>query len=712
MRLSAAAHPAIRAGLVASMGVVAALAIAPGIAYGETSHCDSWLQTEHEDSGINPSEVGDVAGLDGIGSDLLENCLDGFTGTAGEQSGFTVNGDTSGESIDGVQESSDSEGASIGSGSAGNNSNGGVSSSCELNDDVSEGCERGGSSDTVALEDVPIDTSGASLDLPADASTHSGTPGWNGLSYNDASGNPFTGWVVDDHAGNGLQRYYIQGGTAVTGLFEEVLSGVKSWFYAHEDGTVVRGKWDNGAGRVYLADNEGRLASLGSDGCGSGWLVTGAYDGGGLQRYYIDGASHAAVSGYFTVDASGLHAKGGPGESYFGVGGEGYVLRGTGRGVRNDWLVADNDGNLAKNEWVVTSAFGQGLQRYWFDSTATIAEEGLYHTGGNWWTYVTSAGYVLRGKLDTGRGRVYVADNDGRLAALGSDGTSSGWLVTGTYDGGALQRYYIDGSSHAAVSGFFKVGDSSYFGKGGQGYVLRGHTGWGSYVLLANNDGVMPGAQGWVVSDAYGQGLQRYWIEGISGQAGYFGAKTGFFSVGGSDYYGRSEGYVLRGGLVVNGRFVYANNDGVILDRSKVIDAIVDFMIKIANDDSHGYTQGENRWGQLGDYDCSALVITALRHAGLDTGAADNTRNMRQELTKLGFDWITNPSNLEKGDILLWENNHTAMYIGDGLIAHAIENEFGGILGGAPGDQTGREIRIQTYDSFSKSWHGILRLKK
>lgn len=333
--------------------------------------------------------------------------------------------------------------------------------------DVAEG----GLPDGDGASGVPADShsaqnglSGSEEELPAPENavpTTPGTPGWSGLSYNDANGNPYTGWVVDDHAGSGLQRYYIQDDSAVTSLFEEVLAGVKSWFYAHEDGSVVRGKWDNGAGRVYLADNEGRLASL------------------------------------------------------------------------------------------------------------------------------------------------------------GAEGTASGWLVTGVYDGGGLQRYYIDGAAHAAVSGFFKIDDSAYFGMGGQGYVLRGHTGWGSSVLLANNDGVMPGGQGWIVSDAYGQGLQRYWIDGIAGQAGYFGAKTGFFSVGGSDYYGRSEGYVLRGGMVVDGRFVYANNDGVILDRSKVIDAIVSFMIEIASDDSHGYTQGVNRWG-------SSATTIALRSSsrlcGMPTG--------------------------------------------------------------------------------------------
>lgn len=362
------------------------------------------------------------------------------------------------------------------------------------------------------------------------------------------------GWHVTDDFGQGLQRYYID---AEAHACVEGYSADGWGHYTRPEGYVVRGKYDTGAGTVVLADNDGRTAT------GSGWLVTGAYDGGGLQRYWLIGDGQARSS-YFEVD----------GRWYFGLGGEGYVLRGVGRGVDGSWLTADNDGRLAEG-WVVTSAFGQGLQRYWFVD-GRMAKEGVYHTSGSWWTYVTDKGYVLRGKYDNGAGRVYLADNDGRLASLGSDGTGSGWLVTGIYDNGGLQRYYIDGKAHAAVSGFFTYGGSTYFGLGNQGYVLRGRTGWGNQVLLANNDGVMAYGEGWLVSDDYGQGLQRYWIEGIAGQPGYYGAKTGFFhivdghAVSGraSDvagyYYGRSEGYVLRGGMNVNGEYLYADNDGVI----------------------------------------------------------------------------------------------------------------------------------------------------
>ena len=554
----------------------------------------------------------------------------------------------------------------------------------------------------------------ASASGPAPAPQQQAAPAADGA----AAPLPASGWVVEDRGGgHGLQRYYVgSDGREVTGLFQAVIDGVASWFYGREDtGFVVRGKWDSGRGLVYLADNDGRLASVGEG--ASGWLVTGEYDGGGLQRYWIDGGEHAARSSYFQVGS----------QWYFGLGGEGYVLRGYGKGVDGAWLSADNDGRLAQDAWVVTSAFGQGLQRYWFGSDAHIAKEGVHYTGGGWWTYVTDKGYVLRGKLDNKAGRVYLADNDGRLASLGADGRGSGWLVTGEYDGGALQRYWIDGASHAAVSGFFTQdltgSGQGFFGMAGQGYVLRGTVRWGGQVLLADNDGVMASAPGWLVSDAYGQGLQRYWIEGVVGQAGYYAAKIGFgTSTDGVDFYGTNYGYVFRNGRIwriigdswdasAQADYCEANNDGklIVLDNAytRAVSAYITWALGIAADDSHGYDQ-QYRWGERGDYDCSALAVSALRQAGLNTGGASYTGNMRSELMKHGFVWITDLSQLQRGDILLSEGNHTAIYLGDGMLVHASGNEHGKAVGGMPGDQTGREVCWRDY--YDYPWDGFLRL--
>lgn len=132
----------------------------------------------------------------------------------------------------------------------------------------------------------------------------------------------------------------------------------------------------------------------------------------------------------------------------------------------------------------------------------------------------------------------------------------------------------------------------------------------------------------------------------------------------------------------------------------------INWMVAIANDDSHGYDQ-EYRWGERGDYDCSSLVITALRQAGFSTGWATYTGNMRSALTSRGFVWITDFSQLRPGDILLNEKFHTAVFMGDGKLVHAAGNEFASATGGRPGDQTGREIYVRNY--YWRPWDGFLR---
>lgn len=140
-----------------------------------------------------------------------------------------------------------------------------------------------------------------------------------------------------------------------------------------------------------------------------------------------------------------------------------------------------------------------------------------------------------------------------------------------------------------------------------------------------------------------------------------------------------------------------------------VVSTAVDFMRATANDNSHGYDQA-NRWGP--DYDCSSLVITAYKKAGLPLSCT-YTGNMYSDMLANGFKDITASVNLfsgaglKAGDVLLNVRSHTAMFIGNGQIAQASGNEFGGVTGGVPGDQTGGEINIRSYYNFP--WDYVLR---
>ncbi len=332
-------------------------------------------------------------------------------------------------------------------------------------------------------------------------------------------------WICTDIApgakkAGSYERYYVgnDGYIPTEGTYNLTLDQKTSWFYVTSSGKILRGFYDNNKARVFVADNDGRLAEpqsgeLRSD--GSGWLITGTYTNGDLQRYYIDGSKHAAVSAMFTVD----------GKQYFGQGGVGYCMRNCKfdwedktYSANNDGVLSDvttkwkkengkyvyyRNGKIVKSDWVITdykpgATKATSAERYYVDGDGHLLSAGVYQldqVGKKSWFYVKSDGTVLRGFYDNNEARVYVADNDGRLAEpqsgeVRSDG--SGWLITGKYTNGDLQRYYIDGSTHAVISALYTVDGKQYFGQGGVGYCFRnGRLDWEGKSYTANNDGVL-----------------------------------------------------------------------------------------------------------------------------------------------------------------------------------------------------------------------------
>ena len=139
-----------------------------------------------------------------------------------------------------------------------------------------------------------------------------------------------------------------------------------------------------------------------------------------------------------------------------------------------------------------------------------------------------------------------------------------------------------------------------------------------------------------------------------------------------------------------------------------------EYAVEIAKDDSHGYDQA-NRWSP--DYDCSSLVITCYKMAGVPL-TSTYTGNMKQDFLNHGFVDVLPEVNivtgagLMVGDVLLNEIHHTAIYVGNGQMVEATGNENGGVTGGKPGDQTGREIAINPYHNYGWGvigWDCVLR---
>lgn len=176
--------------------------------------------------------------------------------------------------------------------------------------------------------------------------------------------------------------------------------------------------------------------------------------------------------------------------------------------------------------------------------------------------------------------------------------------------------------------------------------------------------------------------------------------------------------YTDRQKAVINMIHTYADStdkeEGVVMTKTE---KAIRQMETWAKDNSHGYDQ-DYRWGEKGDYDCSSAVIQAWQNAGVPvkSGGATYTGDMKNVFLKNGFKDITASVNrgtgtgLKRGDVLLNEAHHVAMYCGNGKEVESSINEKGTAHGGKPGDQTGKEFLVRSYRNYP--WNCILRYQE
>lgn len=233
--------------------------------------------------------------------------------------------------------------------------------------------------------------------------------------------------------------------------------------------------------------------------------------------------------------------------------------------------------------WAVSSGWGS-LERYWVASDAQIARDRIVSTseGAGYTALALGDGRILRGAMDAGDWRVWLADNDGRLA------TGSGWRVTGDYDGGRMRRYWLEsrGAYAVARAGIFDVGGALYHADGDTGYVLCGclHEHDGSW-WTSDADGVMhwqcgisnEGSDlGRAVADACrrvdspGYGWCAAWVTNVYGEAG-----AGYFGGNACDMYDN---------------WCWSNN---------ICDLRVGMLVSVR---THSRTEAGSKWGHVGIY--------------------------------------------------------------------------------------------------------------
>lgn len=139
--------------------------------------------------------------------------------------------------------------------------------------------------------------------------------------------------------------------------------------------------------------------------------------------------------------------------------------------------------------------------------------------------------------------------------------------------------------------------------------------------------------------------------------------------------------------------------------RMSKVDTYTNYMIAIANNNSHGYSQ-INRSGNP-DFDCSSLVGHALAKAGFNVNVNSTTRNLYEQLKRCGFTSCNRP--FQKGDIHLAVGHHVCVSTDSEHIVHASIDERGSTEGRKAGDQTGKEICIRKYYTPSYGWDYHLR---
>jgi len=232
------------------------------------------------------------------------------------------------------------------------------------------------------------------------------------------------------------------------------------------------------------------------------------------------------------------------------------------------------------------------------------------------------------------------------------------------------------------------------------------------YALGINQDGK------WVRYDEDGQ-MVKGWYRDADGNKYYYDLTTGAMYKGEKEVDGVTYFFDTVNGVCL------AKVTRAVRTARKTIAAEAK---AIALDDSHGYTMepGKNR-GPV-DFDCSGLVHWCIDEAGIEHRWYGGTADEKECLTRYGFVWMEDFSQLKVGDILL-KKGHTAIYCGDGYVAEALHNEWYGYepvgcevdededcyhdwyMYGEPGDQTGTEIvyHKRSQGNMESNFRGFLR---
>ena len=546
----------------------------------------------------------------------------------------------------------------------------------------------------------------------------------------------YHGWIIDETG-----TYFYDDGVLVTG---DYIIDCKIYHFDDETGALVHGWLADESSETwrYFSPETGILQR------GEAYLPSEAdeADGAGGKRYwyYLDDTTGARLYGWKYIAEGSKWVYYDPTFGWMSYG-EQYIPCGNDAGDECRWYYLDDTTGARLYGW---KYIAEGSKWVYYDPTFGWMSYGeQYIPCGNdagdecrWYYLDDTTGARLYGWKYIAEGSKWVYYDP----TFGWMSYGEQYIPCGNDAGDECRWYYLDDTTGARLYGW------KYIAEGSKWVYYDPTFGWMSYgeqcLPCGNTDGALlywyffnpvtgavtygwqwleSGAK-WVCYEEqtgkmlYGQQLLHANAEDADYHWYLFDSETGAAAHGlawvrdehKGVLYDQVMGWMLYGWHDVDGvSYHLREGDGALIGvrcANGYVSNYVTWMLEMAADDSHGYDQGY-RWGERGDYDCSSLVVSSLRASGFETGGATYTGNMVYNLTRNGFSWLGDFSNLQVGDILLNEEVHTAVYLGGGLLVHASGNEWGGALGGQPGDQTGTEICVRSY--FWEPWDGYLRYR-
>lgn len=153
----------------------------------------------------------------------------------------------------------------------------------------------------------------------------------------------------------------------------------------------------------------------------------------------------------------------------------------------------------------------------------------------------------------------------------------------------------------------------------------------------------------------------------------------------------------------------------------KIRNDAVDFAVRMANDNKHGYSQRVRSLYNITNptsFDCSSLTCTAYYYAFLKNGLKTQANYLKSHcsytgnmlnMLNCGFEIVarnqTAHSKMIKGDLELNTTHHVAMAVDQNTIVHARSSEGTSDTK----DNSGNEIRTQPWYLYSHGWTHRLR---